>query len=412
MSNNTPQVESAKSVTGMKILIVEDDDFQRNLMLRLLKMHGVQDIALACDGLEALQAIDNSTNRFDLIISDLDMPNMDGMAFIRILGERKCRAALVITSTWNETFLSSIHTMCNAYGIEPLGVLQKPISTVSIAALLQKVLHSGGARQDSVSTNAPSFTLEEILSGVRQHQFTPFFQAKIDLKSNRIVGAEALARWHHPSYGIVAPSAFIPALEKVGKIKDITFSMIEQAAKASHAWTMSGLDIDVSVNLSLTSLADTRLADQICVVVKSSGLRPERMILEVTETAAMSELAPALENLARLRMRGFGLSIDDFGTGFASMQQLSRVAFTELKIDRSFVAAMQEKREARAVVEASIDIAKRLGIKSVAEGVETAEQLKALRECGCDHAQGYFIARPSAYAEFVEFCHRGRERHE
>ncbi len=402
----------ARSPSDLRILVVEDDDFQRNLMLRLLRMNHVIDIEHASDGLKALDAIEQSNKAFDLIISDLEMPNMDGMEFIRLLGERKSASALVITSAWNEIFLSSIQTMCNAYGIEPLGVLQKPITNENIANLLLKVQELGEARNEKLHNDLPVFSLDEILEGVRAAQFQPFFQPKIDLRTDRIVGAEALARWHHPIHGIISPVSFIPVLEKAGKINELTFSMIAQSAKACHAWEMSGLELDVSVNLSLTSLTDTKLASQIYETVRNAGLRPERMILEVTETAAMTEMAPALENLARLRMRGFGLSIDDFGTGFASMQQLSRVAFTELKIDRSFVSLMQNKREAKAIIQTSIDIASRLGIKSVAEGVETVSEFNALKQCGCDLAQGYYIARPLESIEFVELCHQTRVNNE
>jgi EAL domain-containing protein (putative c-di-GMP-specific phosphodiesterase class I) len=128
------------------------------------------------------------------------------------------------------------------------------------------------------------------------------------------------------------------------------------------------------------------------------------MTLEVTETAAMTDVGPALENLARLRMRGFGLSIDDFGTGFASMQQLGRIAFSELKIDRGFVSAMADTRQARAIVESSIDMARRLGITAVAEGIETQAEWDALRAAGCTQAQGYFVSRPVAEADFVALC--------
>ncbi len=401
-----------KSTDAMRVLVVEDDDFQRNLMLRLLRMNNVVDIEHASDGIKALQAIEASDAAFDLIISDLDMPNMDGMEFIRILGEKNSAASLVITSTWNETFLSSIQTMCNAYGIEPLGVLQKPITNDNISTLLRLLQENSQPTSEVFDSDAPSFSLDEIMQGVRENQFKPVFQPKIDLSSNRVVGAEALARWQHPEHGLIAPFAFIPILEQSGKINELTFSMISQSAIACQAWANVGLEIDVSVNLSLTSLTDTKLASQIYDVVRASGLRPEKMILEVTETAAMTELAPALENLARMRMRGFGLSIDDFGTGFASMQQLSRVAFTELKIDRSFVSLMLTKREARAIIETSIDIANRLGIKSIAEGVETARELDVLKEYGCDLAQGYHIARPLSFDDFVAFCYSKRGTNE
>jgi EAL domain-containing protein (putative c-di-GMP-specific phosphodiesterase class I) len=159
----------------------------------------------------------------------------------------------------------------------------------------------------------------------------------------------------------------------------------------------------VSVNLSLASLADTTLADQITLIVKSTGLSLHDMTLEVTETVAMTDVAPALENLTRLRMHGFGLSIDDYGTGFSSMQQLTRVPFTELKIDQSFIRGFAANSRLRPVVESSVEMARRLNIKSVAEGAETQEDWDALKAIGCDLVQGYFIGRPMDEDAFIKF---------
>jgi EAL domain-containing protein (putative c-di-GMP-specific phosphodiesterase class I) len=159
----------------------------------------------------------------------------------------------------------------------------------------------------------------------------------------------------------------------------------------------------VSVNLSLASLTDAMLADRITAIVRSARLDPRHMTLEITESAAMSNVASALENLARLRMHGFGLSIDDYGTGYASMQQLTRIPFTELKIDQGFVTGCVANHATRAIVESSVGMAHRLGIKSVAEGVETQSDWDALKAVSCDIAQGYFIAKPMDASSFVEF---------
>lgn len=394
------------SLNDFSILIVEDDDFQRHLLARLVKKYGANAVVEATDGVEALEIVGQREDSFDLILSDLDMPNMDGLEFIRALGERRTTSALAITSAWDETFLSSVHTMCTAYGIEPLGVLKKPITAAGIAHLLERAQEIINQPRRRASGTLPSFTLQEIMDGVDNGEFEPFFQPKLDLETGKIVSAEALARWRHPIHGVVAPFAFIDTLESAGKIDALTFVMIDHAARACRSWQQAGLDIGISVNLSLASLTDTNLAERIYQLVKKAGLKPECMTLEITETAAMTEMAPALENLARLRMRGFGLSIDDYGTGFASMQQLARIAFTELKIDRSFVSAMRDKREALAIVESSIDIARRLGITAVAEGVESQEELHVLQEAGCKQAQGYLISKPVEQVEFVAFCRR------
>ena len=160
----------------------------------------------------------------------------------------------------------------------------------------------------------------------------------------------------------------------------------------------------MSVNLSLKSLSDVKIADRVTELVRSQDLEPRHMVLEITESAATTEVGKVLENLARLRMKGFGLSIDDYGTGYSSMQQLTRIAFTELKIDQSFVMNAAKQESARVILGSSLDMAKKLNITAVAEGVETQADWNLLRQLGCDVAQGYFIARPmesGAYLDWV-----------
>lgn len=229
----------------------------------------------------------------------------------------------------------------------------------------------------------------------------------MELATGRTIGAEALARWRHPEHGLVDPYAFIALLEQSGKIDALTLVMLE-AAGACRAWREHGLELTVSVNLSLVSLTDTTLADRITQAVRLAGLDPCHMILEITETAAMTEVAPALENLARLRMRGFGLSVDDYGTGFSSLRQLMRVPFTEIKIDQGFVTGCATNPAARTIVESSVEMARRLRIKSVAEGVETQSDWDLLKAASCDVAQGYLIARPMPAGEFQSWVRQFR----
>ena len=160
----------------------------------------------------------------------------------------------------------------------------------------------------------------------------------------------------------------------------------------------------MSINVSAKSLADVNFADRVIELVKGKRLDCRNIILEVTESAATTDIGHSLENLSRLRMKGFGLSIDDYGTGYSSLQQLARIAFTEIKLDQSFIKSAVTQQAARIILESSIDMAKKLGIVTVAEGIETEKDWDLLRELGCDLAQGYFIARPmehSAYHEWV-----------
>ncbi len=384
---------------GMTVLIAEDHDFQRRALAHMMRALGADDVLEAANGAEALERL-HAASGVDLILCDLDMPTMDGMEFMRHLGQLGSAAGVIITSAHDSNVINSVQIMTQAYGVRLLGVIEKPATRRSVGELLEQDAREAGLKRTQTFSTAPAFGVEEILAGIEAGQFEPFFQPKARLGSGRIVGAEALARWLHPERGIVAPYAFIEPLESCGRLDSLTFTMLEQAASACRAWNDEGLDLSVSVNLSLTSLTNTDLADRITDTVRGEGLDASRVTLEITESAAMTDVAPALENLARLRLRGFGLAIDDFGTGFSSIQQLARIAFTELKIDRSFVARMTDKNEARAIVEASIDMARRLNIQSIAEGIETQAEWNALRHAGCDLGQGYFISRPVDDAQF------------
>ncbi|MBI4290396.1 MAG: EAL domain-containing response regulator [Betaproteobacteria bacterium] len=389
---------------GLVALVVEDHDFQRRTMARMLRSLGAREVLEASDGSQALVLIrDAAPAPVDLVICDLDMPEMDGMELLRHLGQENSPASVIINSGKERALLNSVHKMARAYGVHLLGVIEKPVTRVGLEELIARHQRPNSNLARPSASN-PSFSLEQILNGVEEQQFETFFQPKVELNSGRIAGAEALARWRHPEHGLVGPHAFIALLEQGEKIDELTFQMLGKAAEACRNWIERGLELTVSVNLSLVSLSDTTLADRVTQAVRSAGLDPRHMILEITESAAMTEVAPALENLARLRMRGFGLSVDDYGTGFSSLRQLTRVPFTELKIDQGFVAGCAANDSLRTIVESSVQMARRLGIKSVAEGVETQADWDALKAAACELAQGYFIAKPMEGSLFVEFC--------
>lgn len=386
----------------LTLLIVEDHDFQRRTVARMLRSLGARDVLEAGDGRQAL-ALVRGAAPVDIVVCDLDMPEMDGMEFIRHLGQSELAVSVIICSAQDRALLDSVEKMARAYDVRLLGVIEKPITLDQLGSLIAR--HKPSKPQPrQAPAGTPAFSLAQILRGLQQNEFEPFFQPKVNFATGRIVGAEALARWRHPEHGLVAPYAFIAPLEQSNNINELTFLMLEKAAQACRRWREDGFEWTVSVNLSLVSLADTTLADRITAIVRSAGLDPRHMVLEITETAAMSDIAPALENLTRLRMHGFGLSIDDYGTGYASMQQLARIPFTELKIDQGFVRGFAASNATRAIVESSVEMARRLGIKSVAEGVETQADWVAMKTAGCDVAQGYFIARPMDERSFLEFC--------
>ena len=387
--------------SALNILIIEDDEFQRHIISRILEAIGVAMVSHAGNGKEALEIIRGANSKpIEVAICDLNMPEMDGMEFLRHLGEGNHNISVILTSALDGKLLSSVGRMTKLYGINLLGIIEKPIQLSDLESILAKHDNSSFLRE---GLNQNCYSLKEITEGVESDQFEPYFQAKVDLVSGRLVGAEALARWLHPEHGVVSPGAFIPALEEARDIDRLTFRILEKTAAACRAFHEQGHILAISVNLSLTSLDDTSLADRITELVKKTGIDPQYLILEITESAAMTNVAPALENLARLCMNGFSLSIDDYGTGASNLQQLTRIAFSELKIDQSFVKDFTENKALMVVVKSSIDMARKLNVKSVAEGVETKQDCEALKKAGCDTAQGYYIAKPMDRQAFSEF---------
>jgi EAL domain-containing protein (putative c-di-GMP-specific phosphodiesterase class I)/CheY-like chemotaxis protein len=394
-------------LSDLRFLVVEDQGFQRWAMGQMLETLGAAKIFSASDGQAALEIVKSLEPPIDVIVTDLNMPGMDGMEFIRHLGELEARIGLIVASEQDRSLISSVITMARNYGVDVLDAIEKPVTTKKLATALERF-----SRRPTVAERAtpPEFDLDEIVHGIARDEFEPYFQAKVEVATGRVRGAEALARWRHGRHGIVLPATFVHKLENAGQIDALTMSVLARASTACRGWRAAGFDISVSVNLSLTSLADTTLADRVLAVVSRHGLDPRHVTLEITETAAATHLGKVLENLSRLRMRGFGLAIDDYGTGYSSMQQLVRVPFTELKIDQSFVRNAPTHPSNRAMLEASLEMAGKLGIVAVAEGVESRQEQRLLAELGCPLAQGYYIARPMAADDFLRWMieeHRG-----
>lgn len=389
-------------LSELNLLVVEDDDFQRKTVISMLRSLGVTSVSDASNGRRALEIIrEESSNPVNVALCDLNMPEMDGMEFLRHLSYENQSIAIIITSALDSKLLASVGKMTKMFGIELLGAIEKPITLANLHELLSKYEH---ATREQIEPDCKiSFTLDEILQGVKERQFEPFFQPKVDLKAGRILGAEALARWFHPRHGVIGPGAFIPQLEQSGHIDGLTFLILEKSAAACRSFHDKGHILTISVNLSLVSLNDPQLSDKIIQVVRKAGIEPQYITLEITESSAMTDAAIALENLARLCMNGFALSIDDYGTGYSSLQQITRIAFNELKIDQSFVMDFTDNKALRIVVESSIDMAHKLQVKIVAEGVESEQDWNTLKSAGCDMVQGFFIAKPMDITAFYAF---------
>jgi len=372
---------------GLSVLVVEDHSFQRGIALHLLGELGVGRALEAAHGREALDRLNGLSDAVDILLVDLDLPEMDGIELIGHVAARKLARAVVVLSALDPALLNTVQNMARASGLRVLGTVEKPLTVGKLAEVLE---HFHSAHEED-NEDAPLVLADGELADALEHdEFEPWFQPQVSLASGHVVGVEALARWVRHDQ-VVGPMRFVPELEQQGLIDRFTERILYKACRWRSRWAASGLELRMSVNVSMLNLAKVDTADRYQDLAQQAGVKPRDVVLEITESSVMGEAASVLNVLARLRLKGFGLAVDDFGTGYSSLSQLSQIPVTELKIDQGFVTGAPGHTRKRAVVETSLELARKLDLGTVAEGVETLQEWQMLAELGCQLAQGFLI---------------------
>jgi EAL domain-containing protein (putative c-di-GMP-specific phosphodiesterase class I)/FixJ family two-component response regulator len=346
-----------------------------------------------------------------LILIDLMMPEMDGIELLRRLGERHCKANVVLISGVGKRIIEVAEELAKAHGLSIVGRLQKPFRVTELGDVFER-----HCRPVAVPFTRPRSIIAvedtDLRRAIERDQFVVHYQPQIDIASGEVIGLEALARWQHPAYGLVFPDDFISRLEELGLIDQLGWIVVKRGlAEVNSFANHRGVAPRLAFNVSASSLDDLRFPDKMSTLIASHGVSPEDVNLEITESGLIKEFTRTLDVLTRLRMKRVRLSIDDFGTGYSMMQQLRNIPATELKIDRSFVMNMLESDSDRVMVQKTIEIGHELDMEVVAEGVETSEQLEFLRSNGCDIAQGYLFSRPLPTDKLMDWLSTYRFRH-
>jgi EAL domain-containing protein (putative c-di-GMP-specific phosphodiesterase class I)/ActR/RegA family two-component response regulator len=335
------------------------------------------------------------------IVLDLIMPQTDGVEILNELAQAGCGAKIILMSGADRRVLAAARRSAIEQGLAVIGVLSKPFSPDILHSLLDSYglrrvtdARDGGDWRSALSPAPPAhMTYAEFHDAIEQHQLFLVYQPKIRCSDQGLAGVEALVRWQHPTRGLIAPSGFVPFAESCGLIDAMTQLVVELALKC-HAEHRDAQNRHIAINLSAKSLVDHRLPERLVERCHFYGVDPKNVVLEVTETAAMADPAATVSLATRLRLKGFQLSIDDFGIGYSSLAQLARLPFSELKVDAAFVSEVRRSSESRKIVAAMVGLGHSLGMTVTAEGVGDSETLAFLRNAGCDFAQGYFIGRP------------------
>jgi EAL domain-containing protein (putative c-di-GMP-specific phosphodiesterase class I)/AmiR/NasT family two-component response regulator len=392
----------ASALLERGVLIVDDSDLQRSHTAYALETLGVEKVEHAANGLVALTRLHTLSPTPALAIIDLEMPGMDGVELIHCIAKLPEHPTLLISSQREASIIHAVESMIRNLGLPLLGSLPKPVTRSALSRVLAD-FESATRRvtRREVANNDYGIDAEGLRTALGTGHLRAWFQPKLSLATGRVDSVEALARWLRPDGTVIPPACFVPLAERSGLMPQLTLAMLEQSIAALQRWALHGRMLSAAINLSASAIGDMHLADAIILRAERAGISSERITFEVTETAMMEDAA-AMGTLLRLRLRGFGLSIDDYGTGFSSMQQLSRLPFSELKIDRSFVTGATTRPRMRTMLESALDMGRRLGLRTVAEGIETREDWLLARELGCNEAQGYYIAKPMPPERIVD----------
>ncbi len=382
---------------GLRAVVIDADADDREHTLALCRQLGITINGWADSAAGGLELIESLPAPPDLAIIDLHLPDMDGADLILTLSMLERDVSIAICSRACARLQDAALSLAASLGLPTLNAMPKPLHPQALQAAADACVP---AAVRAAMPKPPPFPAipppdtDRLLLALKTHQFELHYQPKISLRDGQLKGAEALVRWRHPIHGLLLPASFLPQAESAGLVDMLTMEIVHLALADWRGWNAEGLALPLAINLSPLSLSDPHLAGQLIAATNAAGVPPHCITFEITEHVEIADLATALRILIKLRLHGFGLSLDDYGAGHASMLQLSRVPFTEVKLDRRLVHRASERAHMRPLLRNVIAAAHELHVTTVAEGIETEQDREMMREIGCEQGQGYLIARP------------------
>ena len=381
-----------------KILVIDDD-----LDLGMLIYETALSKGMACSVTsDAGSFMRELTPDTTLIFLDLIMPGVDGVELLRRLADKNCGAGIVVMSGVGKRVIESADALGQSVGLHIVGHLSKPFRLAELEAMLAYSVEPKGLQPLS-DNEVVHFEERELIRAVERDEFVLHYQPQIEIATGRIVGVEGLVRWEHPSLGLVFPDNFIEIAEDIGLIDLLTMHVFHHGlSDISLFTTVYEMPLTLSMNVAVSSLRDLEFPNRFMEILGQHRIKPQEVILEITESGLIHEFSRTLDVMTRLRLKSVQLSIDDFGTGYSMMQQLRNVPANEMKIDKSLLQNMQTEND-RVILQKTIELGHELGMKVAAEGVETREQLEFLRDRKCDVAQGYLFSKPVPSPQLIRW---------
>jgi len=384
-----------------RLLVLDDDPFVPR-WIRQVAEHEGYDVTVSGD-LQTVRGLCR-TFRPTLILIDLTLGGYQGLDALRLLSAERCTMPIILTGAAEAGVLHSASRFGMTLDLSMAGIIAKPIELGQLRRALAAHVHGivddessviGRMLRDSNSGEGSRAEDEARLrAAFDAGELRVHYQPQIALATGAVVGVEALVRWQHPTRGLVSPNSFLPLAERLALMRPLTMFVLDSALDESRGWARAGQPVSVAVNLASSLLNDPALPDDIERLCERRGVTPDKLTLEISESATIGHAQEVVDALTRLRVKGCRLSLDNFGTGFSSLVELRTLPFSQLKIDKTFVGEAATRPAARAIVDAVIEFGHKIGLEIVAEGVETRESLVLLKDAGCDYAQGFLISRP------------------
>lgn len=377
----------------MKILIVEDSLLQATQIQILLKRYSVDEVYTAYNGEDAIELC--KQHRFDIAFCDLQLPQIDGVTLLASPEAQASIQTVVILSAMADAALDSTKSMCNLIGYNEVEAIPKPVDETHIQRLLSTYKRTQTAK--SILPTAVTLSEQQTIEAFEKEWFTNAYQTQHSVEQSTLIGVEVLARIMHPELGLLTPFHFMDALRQLSLMDRLFFTVLELALKDISSMRKP---IHFAINIEQSTLK-LEIADQVASLCNKYKIEPSLLTLEITEHETIFLDAHCYKNIAKLSMLGVGLSVDDFGTGYASLSQLSSLPFTELKVDRSFVNNISENKKNQILTKACINLAENLGLSCIVEGVEQQQDLEYLKTIGMTKYQGFITSKPASFSEFT-----------
>jgi len=373
------------------MLVVDDERSSRTLIQRVLGNLGASSVDAVDDAQSALARIDAPDLAPEVLLLDLEMPGMDGVQLMRHLAGRGVRIPMILLADGDERLLVAARHLANAHGLVVLGSVRKPVTPDRLSKVLARIGLEDVAGDSGGAVAGQRLPDDTVREGIAGDALELAYLPKVSLQERELLGVEALVRWPGVAVDV---EALVEQVETLGLADAFTEQVFSKALRQAGLWRAEGLACGISINVFAGLLGRLDLPELLVGIAEAEGVTPKDVTLEVNEMRFQARSDVSLEVLTRLRLRGMGLAIDDFGTGSSTLERLRAVPFTELKVDRCFVASACEDRTSRVILESSVTIARRLGLQAVAEGVGDERTLDLVTRLGFDAAQGYHLCPP------------------